>query len=115
VTDLASTLGSDGSTIPAIFNVGTLVGGAAMAVAASGYAASLRRVGIGRVLTVLVALSLLGGAIGSVNAAIHPLPDVRHTSGALFGVGAVLFTPLVLFLLLAMWRVSSRGMRGIWC
>jgi hypothetical membrane protein len=111
ITNVASDLGSPTSTVPAIFNVGMFLSGIATMMAAWGYAQALPRIGVRFVLTALVVLSLIGGAIMPLNGAVFPLPDPRHYSGLVFWTGGVLLTPLPLLLLLAMWRGSGRAMR----
>jgi len=107
----ASTLGSTGSTRPAIFNVGTLVCGIALLAAAWGFLRALRRASVAPTLAWAVALALLCGAIGTINAGLHPLPDPRHTSGVLAAAGGGLFV-LPLLLPFAMRRVpSGRALR----
>lgn len=107
----ASTLGSPGSTFPAIFNGGAIVTGVAMVGAALGFFRALRRFGVGPVVSWLVAGALIGGAAGNLNAGLHPLPDPRHSSGLLASLGAGLFLVPVL-LPVALWRLEgARGLR----
>ncbi len=104
----ASTLGSPGSTHPAIFNVGCVVLGVVTLAAAGGFARALRPLRIPHALVWLTVLALVGSAIGSLNAGIHPLPDPLHTAGilALLGQGLVL---LPFLLPVALWRVADLG------
>jgi hypothetical protein len=103
----ASTLGSDGSTAPWIFNVGTLVVGLCEVVAAWGFLRALPRVRAGAVLTWATSLALVSSALGSINAFLHPLPDPRHTEGVLSILGAgVLLLPAITGLML--WRLRGR-------
>src|SRR6202049_2745869 len=87
----ASTLGSAGSTNPAIFNVGSIVTGIVTLIASWGFLRAFQRLGVHPVVTWLTAFALIGSAIGSINAGIHPLPDPRHTAGILSLLGMGLF------------------------
>lgn len=107
----ASTLGSDGSTMPWILNSGAALCGVAMILTSLGYLGALRRLEGSRVAAWLTALALVGGGIGSVNAGLHPLPDPRHASGPAASVGAGLFF-LPVLLPWAMWKLrEGRNMR----
>jgi hypothetical protein len=103
----ASTLGSDGSTAPWIFNYGALlVGGLEAAIAVVFYGA-LRRARIGAPLAGALALALVSAAIGSLNAFLHPLPDPLHTEGLLSILGSgLMFLPLLSIAVL--WRLGAR-------
>ena len=104
----ASTLGSEGSTAPWIFNVGTLVVGLCEVVAAWGFLRGLPRVRAGAVLTWATCVALVSSALGSINAFLHPLPDPRHTEGVLSILGAgVLLLPVITGLML--WRLRGRA------
>ena len=76
---------------------------------------ALRRIGVGHILTSLVALSLLGAALMPINGAAFPLPDPRHASGLMFLTGGVLLTPLPLLLLLACGASVAEPCVGISC
>lgn len=104
----ASTLGSPGSTHPAIFNLGCVVTGVVTLLAAWGFYSALRRLQIHFTLVWLTVLALVGSAIGSINAGIHPLPDPLHTAGLLsvLGMGLVL---LPFLLPITLWRVAGLG------
>ena len=104
----ASTLGSDGSTAPWIFNGGALVVGMLELVTAGAFLRAFPRAQIGMVLTWATALALASAAIGSVNAFLHPLPDPKHTEGmlSLLGSGMVM---LPLLLTTVLWRLGARG------
>jgi hypothetical protein len=107
----ASTLGSSGSTRPAIFNGGALASGVALAAAAWGFLRALRRASVAPALAWDVALALLCGAVSTINAGLHPLPDPRHTAGVLAAAGIGLFV-LPFLLPFAMRGVpSGRGLR----
>jgi uncharacterized membrane protein len=103
----ASTLGSDGSTAPWIFNVGALVLGAIKVAVAAAFLSTLPRAGVGRILSTSTALALASAGLGSVNAFLHPLPDPRHNDGMLsiLGTGFVL---LPILTTAVMWRLGAR-------
>ncbi len=107
VAQVASALGSDGSSLPAVFNTSAFLGAAALALAAWGYIEGLRRIGVRRVLAYLVSITLVSGAVGSLNVGLYPLPDPRHTAGALVVVSAPFFFFLPILLLIAFWRVPT--------
>ncbi|MEO8619680.1 MAG: DUF998 domain-containing protein [bacterium] len=102
----ASTLGSPGSTHPAIFNLGSIVTGVVTLVAALGFHRAFDRFRIHPALTWLATLALVGSAVGSINAGLHPLPDPLHTSGILSVLGMGLFL-LPLLLPIAVWRMDN--------
>jgi hypothetical protein len=83
----ASVLGSDLSSRPAILNGGAALTGTAALLAAYGLFRALRGQGVWLVLVALVAACSVSIGLASLWAASHPLPDPRHSSGAL-GVGA---------------------------
>jgi hypothetical protein len=103
----ASTLGSDGSSAPWIFNTGALLVGIVELVLAVTFFGALRQARVGIALAGLLSLALVSSAIGSVNAFLHPLPDPRHTEGALsiLGAGLMLLPPLSIAVL---WRLGAR-------
>ena len=104
----ASSLGSDGSTAPWIFNGGALLVGTLELVTAAAFLRAFPRGRIGMVLAWATALALASAAIGSLNAFLHPLPDPKHTEGLLsvFGSGLVM---LPLLLTAVLWRLGARG------
>jgi hypothetical protein len=104
----ASTLGSDGSTAPWIFNGGALLVGTLELVTAGAFLRALPRARIGLVLTWTTALALASASIGSLNAFLHPLPDPKHSEGllSLLGSGMVM---LPLLLTTVLWRIGARG------
>ena len=94
-TDDASTLGSDGSRFPALFNVASMLQGVLLLLAAPAVTIRLRRRSPRLVWVVL--FSFVAGAAACFNAGLYPLPDERHVSGALAGFGSCFFLlPLVL-------------------
>jgi hypothetical protein len=103
----ASTLGSDGSTAPWIFNAGALLVGAVELLVSLAFFKALRRAHVGVGLAGLLSLTLVSAAIGSVNAFLHPLPDPRHTDGLLsiLGAGLIILPPLSIAVL---WRLEAR-------
>jgi hypothetical protein len=104
----ASTLGSNGSSLPALFNIGSLVVGIATFVASWGFFRSLRVLGVRSALAWPATVALISSGLANVNACLFPLPDPRHTDGLLAVAGAGTF--LLPFLLpLALWKLLSRG------
>jgi hypothetical protein len=103
----ASSLGSDASTAPWIFNVGALVLGIIKIAVAGAFAAALPRAGVGRALSAATALALASAGIGSVNAFLHPLPDPRHTEGVLSILGSG-FVLLPILTTVVLWRLGAR-------
>jgi hypothetical protein len=103
----ASTLGSEASTAPWIFNGGALLVGAVECLVAIAFFGALRRARIGIALPGLLSLALVSAAIGSLNAFLHPLPDPRHTEGLLsiLGAGLIVLPPLSIAVL---WRLGAR-------
>jgi hypothetical protein len=106
LTNDASTLGSSGSAAPAVFNGGAIATGVAMLVGSWGFIRTFQKLGVHLVLTWLTMLTIISGAIGSINAGMHPLPDPRHASGLLSTLGSgILFLPLLLPV--AVWRIEA--------
>ena len=93
----ASTLGSDGSSFPAIFNVGSILLGIMTLIASWGFIRGLRHFGIHPILGWLTFLAVVSFGLGSINAGVFPLPDPRHTEGvlAVIGIGTI-FLPLLI-------------------
>jgi hypothetical protein len=102
----ASSLGSNVSTAPWIFNVGSLVVGSIELVVAAAFFLALSRAGVGRVLAVLTALALTSAGLGSLNAFLHPLPDPRHTDGLLAALGSGLAL-LPVLTTVVFWRLGA--------
>jgi hypothetical membrane protein len=102
----ASTLGSDGSSCPAIFNVGAIFVGLLTLIASWGFLCALHRLGVNPILTWLVVLALISSGLASINAGVFPLPDPRHSGGffALLGIGTIL---LPILLPVAMWKLQG--------
>jgi len=103
----ASTLGSDGSSAPWIFNAGALLVGVIEAAVAGAFAVALPRAGVGRALSVSTALALVSAGAGSVNAFLHPLPDPGHTEGLLSILGSG-FMLLPILTTAVLWRLGAR-------
>jgi hypothetical membrane protein len=104
----ASTLGSPGSSLPAVFNIGAICVGILMFIAAWGFLRAFRFLGVRNFIAWPTALAILSGGLGSLNAGLFPLPDPRHAGGVLASCGAGIF--LLPFLLpLAIWKLLDRG------
>ena len=87
----ASTLGSNGSSLPALFNIGSLVVGIATFIASWGFFRSFRLLGVRAVIAWLATLALVASGLANVNACLFPLPDPRHTDSVLALAGAGTF------------------------
>jgi hypothetical protein len=104
----ASALGSNSSSLPALFNVGSLVVGLATFVASWGFFHSFRFLGVRTFIAWVATLALVSSGLANVNACLFPLPDPRHTDSVLALAGAGTF--LLPFLLpLALWKLLDRG------
>ena len=104
----ASTLGSPGSRLPAVFNIGAICVGIASLLAAWGFLRALRFLGVRRSLAWLTALALISSALGDINAGLFPLPDPRHAHGVLATCGIGVFL-LPFVLPLALWKLVRGG------
>lgn len=104
----ASTLGSLGSRLPSLFNVGCLVIGLLTLIAAWGVFRAFQILEVGAIISWLTTLALVSSALGSINAGLFPLPDPRHTDGVLALCGAGIFL-LPFFLPVALWKLLERG------
>jgi len=103
LTQTASELGmTTVSRAPQVFNVGTMLRGAVMLVAAAGFLGALKRMNAGPFSTWLTTLSMVCIAFNDLGAGLFPLPDARHEG--IFLVGYV-FWPLSL--LAALWRAPE--------
>jgi hypothetical membrane protein len=102
----ASTLGSDGSSLPALFNVGSIIVGIMTLFASWGFMRAFRRLGISPICAWLTFLALISCGLGSINAGVFPLPDPRHTEGLLAAVGIGTFL-LPVLLPAALWKLPK--------
>jgi hypothetical membrane protein len=103
----ASSLGSDASTAPWIFNLGTLALGIVQVAVGGTLFFALPRARVGRALAALTAFALGSSGIGSLNAFLHPLPSRQHTEGLLFSLGSgVMLLPVLTTIVL--WRLGAR-------
>jgi hypothetical protein len=104
----ASTLGSDGSSLPAVFNIGCLVVGLLTFVASWGFFRALRLLEVHYAIVWLTTLAMAASGLADINAFLFPLPDPRHTDSvlALAGAGTIL---LPFLLPLALWKLLDRG------
>jgi hypothetical protein len=102
----ASSLGSDRSSFPAIFNVGSLILGLLGLIASWGFFSSLRRLGVSPLFGLLASLAVAAFGLGSINAFLFPLPDPRHTSGVLAVLGGFLLS-LPFLLPIALWKLPD--------
>src|SRR5215475_12649646 len=102
----ASTLGSAECTRPWIFNGGSFLLGVIMIAASAGFREALVRLGVRPWLAAATAITIAMGGVGSINAALFPLPDPRHGGGVLALVGSgLLLAPLAL--MVAVWRLDG--------
>jgi len=104
----ASTLGSNGSNLPAVFNIGSLVVGIVTFIASWGFFRSFRLLEVRASIAWLTTLALVASGLANINAFLFPLPDQRHTGSALALAGAGTFL-LPFFLPLALWKLLDRG------
>lgn len=100
---IASLLGSDLSTFPALFNVGAIVTGVVFIIASFGFLRALRKLGIHWLLAWLTFGVLLSAALGNVWAGLFPMPDPRHSANP-FAIG-LFATPFLLPI--ALWRLPN--------
>lgn len=108
VTQYASELGSASAPYPAVFNIGAILGGIAGVLGGIGVFRTLRVLGRGTVVPGLVALAIIGQAIGFIFAGMFPMPDERHGG---FGIGLLgMIGPL--FAAIAM-RHAPRDLRWV--
>jgi len=106
----ASSLGSDRSSFPAIFNVGSLILGLFSLIVSWGFFSSFRHLGLSPLFGLLASLAVAAFGLGSINAFLFPLPDPRHTSGVLAVLGGF-FLSFPFLLPIALWRLP--GARAI--
>lgn len=104
----ASTLGSPGSSLPAVFNVGAICVGVLLFIAAWSFLRAFRSLGVRNFIAWPTTLAIVSSGLGCINAGLFPLPDPRHTESvlALCGVGIFL---LPFLLPLALWKLLDRG------
>ena len=115
----ASSLGSDRSSFPAIFNVGSLILGLLSMIASWGFFSSFRRLGLSPLFGLLASLAVAAFGLGSINAFLFPLPDPRHTSGVLAMLGGFSCpSPFCCRLFYGSWpmleRSKSISLRTLW-
>jgi hypothetical membrane protein len=103
VDHVASLLGSDLSTFPAIFNIGAIVTGILACIASFGFLRALPMLGVHWLLAWLTCGVLLSAALGNLWAGIFPMPDPRHGANP-FAVG-LFATPFLLPIVL--WRLRN--------
>src|SRR5262245_50004549 len=70
----ASSLGSDLSNFPAIFNFGSLMVGLLGLIASWGFFSAFRRLGLSLILGTSTSLAVAAFGLGSINAFLFPLP-----------------------------------------
>jgi hypothetical membrane protein len=106
----ASELGSDGSTLPSIFNTGAILVGIASLIAAVGFRRALRNLGAHPILAWLTSLDVAATGLSSLWAGIFPLPDPRHGGHPALLI-AMLLVPLIMATTL--WTLgASRPLKG---
>jgi hypothetical membrane protein len=102
----ASTLGSDGSRFPLLFNMGAIILGLLAFIATLGVFCALKYLKVHTIWAYLVATLLISFGISDINAGIHPMPSPLHTNGTLAMLGsAMLFLPIALPL--AVWKIGN--------
>jgi hypothetical membrane protein len=103
VDHVASLLGSDLSTFPAIFNIGAIITGITACIASFGFLRALQKLGVHWLLAWLTCAVLLLAALGNLWAGLFPMPDSRHGANP-FAVG-LFATPFLLPVVL--WRLRN--------
>lgn len=93
----ASTLGSPGSSFPAIFNGGAIIEGIAKLIVAWGFLRAFQQLGMSSRVAWLTSLVLVGSGLASINAGLFPLPDPRHTASplAVLNIGTIVLPFLI--------------------
>jgi hypothetical protein len=99
----ASTLGSDGSSFPSIFNIGSIITGIFTWVASWGFLRALQRLDVNPILAWLTSIAIFLNGLGSLWAGFIPLPDPRHGSNP-FVIGVFLLPAL---LAITLWKQSD--------
>ena len=99
----ASTLGSDGSHFPLIFNVGSILTGIVTVIAASGFVRAFLSLQVNPVWAWLTSIAVFLNGLGSLWAGFIPLPDPRHGANP-FALGVFLFPAL---LAATLWKRSD--------
>jgi hypothetical protein len=100
----ASTLGSDRSTMPWLFNAGVILTGLATAIAGFGFLLALKRLRANSVIAWLVCFALVQNGLATIWAGYFSLPDPRHNTGIYGAIGLLALPPL---LLCAVWKQPS--------
>jgi hypothetical membrane protein len=100
----ASNLGSPQSTVPAVFNVGAILGGLITIVGAYGFWCGFVNTSTPRAIVWLLCLVVVLTGCSSLWAGLYPLPDPRHAQNpfALFGL-----LPMPFLIAIAFWHLSS--------
>lgn len=106
VRQAASDLGSDGSNLPMLFNIGAMLLGVAALLAALGFWFVLSWLRVQTLLVWVTALALVLVALGNLWAGVFPLPDPRHAANP-FSIG--LFLMPILLTVLA-WNLQEANM-----
>lgn len=84
MTQYASELGSASARYPGVFNAGAILGGIAGVLGGIGVFRALRHVGTGGFVAGIVALAIIGQAVGFIFAGLYPMPHDLHGG---YGVG----------------------------
>ncbi|MGL4609682.1 MAG: DUF998 domain-containing protein, partial [Trueperaceae bacterium] len=103
VDHVASLLGFDLSTFPALSNISAIVTGCVFIIASFGFLRALQKLKVHWLLTWLTFAVLLSGALGNVWAGLFPMPDPRHGANP-FAVG-LFVTPFLLPVIL--WKLLN--------
>lgn len=104
----ASSLGSEGSNLPELFNGGVIFLGILTLFASWGLLKAFQYLEIRPVLVWLTCFALVANALSSINAGVFPLPDPRHTTGVFAIVGMGMFLLPILFLII-FWKRPDAG------
>ena len=108
IRQVASELGMTSiSKVPAVFNLGKILGTVPTWIAAFGFFFGLKQMGANRIAIWLTFLAMIAIALGDIQAGLFPLPDPRHEGIFLIGYPLWAFS----FLAIVSSRPKSRGFK----
>jgi hypothetical membrane protein len=110
LANAASDLGSPGSSVPAVFNLGAIVSGLLTAWSAYGFARAFQQLSITASLAWPASLAVALTGLSSVWAGSFPLPDPRHAQNPM--VIGLFLMPFIMAA--ALWKASSLNLKIYW-